>query len=74
MVHLMRGTAATAGTMERAGRFERASGLTPLPVRKEGTGIGFDRVWRVINRGDHHWGNSRRRRGESPAGTGLGQR
>ena len=46
----MRGTATTAGTMERAGRFVRALGLTPLAVRKESTGFVFNRVWRAIKK------------------------
>jgi 3-hydroxybutyryl-CoA dehydrogenase len=50
MVELMRGTATTAATMERAGRFVRALGLTPLLVRKESTGFVFNRVWRAIKK------------------------
>jgi 3-hydroxybutyryl-CoA dehydrogenase len=50
MVELMRGTATTAETMERAGRFVRALGLTPLLVRKESTGFVFNRVWRAIKK------------------------
>jgi 3-hydroxybutyryl-CoA dehydrogenase len=50
MVELMRGTATTAETMERAHRFVRALGLTPLSVRKESTGFVFNRVWRAIKK------------------------
>jgi 3-hydroxybutyryl-CoA dehydrogenase len=50
MVELMRGRATTAETMERANRFVRALGLTPLAVRRESTGFVFNRVWRAIKK------------------------
>lgn len=50
MVELMRGTATTDETMQRAERFVRALGLTPLLVRKESTGFVFNRVWRAIKK------------------------
>ena len=50
MVELMRGTSTTAGTMDRARRFVRALGLTPLSVRRESTGFVFNRVWRAIKK------------------------
>jgi 3-hydroxybutyryl-CoA dehydrogenase len=50
MVELMGGTATTEETMARAGRFVRSLGLTPLLVRKESTGLLFNRVWRAIKK------------------------
>jgi 3-hydroxybutyryl-CoA dehydrogenase len=50
MVELMGGTATTKATMERARRFVRSLGLTPLLVRKESTGFLFNRVWRAIKK------------------------
>jgi 3-hydroxybutyryl-CoA dehydrogenase len=50
MVELMGGTATTEETMERVRRFVRSLGLTPLLVRKESTGLLFNRVWRAIKK------------------------
>jgi 3-hydroxybutyryl-CoA dehydrogenase len=50
MVELMGGTATTEETMARARRFVRSLGLTPLLVRKESTGLLFNRVWRAIKK------------------------
>ena len=50
IVELMRGSATSDATMERAKRFVRAIGLAPLIVRKESTGFLFNRVWRAIKK------------------------
>jgi 3-hydroxybutyryl-CoA dehydrogenase len=50
MVELMAGTATTEEVMRRARRFVRSLGLTPLLVRKESTGLLFNRVWRAIKK------------------------
>jgi 3-hydroxybutyryl-CoA dehydrogenase len=50
MVELMRGTATSDDTIERARKFARTIGLTPLLVRKESTGFIFNRVWRAIKK------------------------
>jgi 3-hydroxybutyryl-CoA dehydrogenase len=50
LVELMRGTATSDQTIQRATEFARAIGLTPLFVRKESTGFLFNRVWRAIKK------------------------
>jgi 3-hydroxybutyryl-CoA dehydrogenase len=50
LVELMRGTATSDETIERAVEFANAIGLTPLLVRKESTGFLFNRVWRAIKK------------------------
>lgn len=50
LVELMRGTATSDQTIERAVQFAHAIGLTPLMVRKESTGFIFNRVWRAIKK------------------------
>jgi len=54
MVELMRGTATSDETIERARRFALTLGLTPLVVRKESTGFIFNRVWRAIKKETLH--------------------
>jgi len=50
MVELMRGSATSDETMDRARQFGRTIGMTPLLVRKESTGFIFNRVWRAIKK------------------------
>jgi 3-hydroxybutyryl-CoA dehydrogenase len=50
LVELMRGTATSNETIERAIHFAHVIGLTPLLVCKESTGFIFNRVWRAIKK------------------------
>jgi 3-hydroxybutyryl-CoA dehydrogenase len=50
MVDLQRGTATSDETIERARRFVRHIGCTPLLVLRESTGFVFNRVWRAVKR------------------------
>ncbi len=50
IVDLMRGSATSDATMERAERFARSIGLVPLVVQKQSTGFVFNRVWRAIKK------------------------
>lgn len=50
IVELMRGSATSEATMERAERFLRSIDLAPLVVQKESTGFLFNRVWRAIKK------------------------
>jgi 3-hydroxybutyryl-CoA dehydrogenase len=50
MVDLQRGTGTSEETFERARRFARRIGCTPLLVLQESTGFVFNRVWRAVKR------------------------
>lgn len=50
MVELMRGTATSDETIQRASSFVVTIGLIPLLVRTESTGFIFNRVWRAIKK------------------------
>ena len=50
VVELMRGSATSERTLERARQFARRLGMTPLIVQKESTGFLFNRVWRAIKK------------------------
>lgn len=50
MVELMRGTATSDETIEKALLFARTIGVTPLIVAKESTGFIYNRVWRAIKK------------------------
>jgi 3-hydroxybutyryl-CoA dehydrogenase len=50
MVDLQRGSATSDETLERARRFVRRIGCTPLLVLRESTGFVFNRVWRAVKR------------------------
>jgi 3-hydroxybutyryl-CoA dehydrogenase len=50
IVELMRGTATSEQTIERARQFARTIGMTPLIVQRERTGFVFNRVWRAIKK------------------------
>ncbi len=50
VVELMRGTATSDETIDRATQFAHTIGMTPLLVLKESTGFLFNRVWRAIKR------------------------
>jgi 3-hydroxybutyryl-CoA dehydrogenase len=50
MVELMRGTATSDETMERAHQFALSIGMVPLVVRQESTGFIYNRVWRAIKK------------------------
>jgi 3-hydroxybutyryl-CoA dehydrogenase len=54
VVELMRGTATSDETIERAREFMKAIGMIPLTVLKESTGFIFNRVWRAIKRETLH--------------------
>ena len=50
MVELMRGTATSDETMERARRFVRSIDMVPLIVHGQSTGFIFNRIWRAIKK------------------------
>jgi 3-hydroxybutyryl-CoA dehydrogenase len=50
MVDLQRGSSTSDETFERASRFVRQIGCTPLLVLRESTGFCFNRVWRAVKR------------------------
>ena len=50
MVELMRGSETSDSVLEQARAFARSIGMTPLIVRKESTGLIFNRVWRAIKK------------------------
>jgi 3-hydroxybutyryl-CoA dehydrogenase len=54
IVELMRGTKTSDETIEKFRTFARQLEITPLIVKKEGTGFIFNRVWRAIKKETLH--------------------
>jgi 3-hydroxybutyryl-CoA dehydrogenase len=50
VVELMRGTATSGDTIDRAREYAASIGMTPLVVKKESTGFIFNRVWRAVKK------------------------